>query len=202
MVWYYTGDGGPATNAGISSAIGLAIDQQENLIFTDSGNYYIRRVDAQTGIITTIVVVGSVLTGRTAEGAPATTIQMHPEFIYLDLHGSICYSNLGTQIRKIDYYRPGLTVSGSRCGSPVAVQEERTGSDIVLYPNQSQNELAINVQATITAVTICNAISQVVYRKEYHTDNAQIGAGQLQAGMYTVKVTGDGWKVVRKLVKE
>ena len=49
-----SGDGGPATAAGISSPIGAAVDYAGNVFISEYGNDRIRRVDASTGIITTI----------------------------------------------------------------------------------------------------------------------------------------------------
>jgi uncharacterized protein (TIGR03437 family) len=51
------GDGGPATNALIAPA-GVAIDGSGNLYIADYGNARIRRVDATTGVITTVAGTG------------------------------------------------------------------------------------------------------------------------------------------------
>ncbi|MDQ6946477.1 MAG: hypothetical protein M3256_09425, partial [Actinomycetota bacterium] len=50
----FTGDGGPATNAAVGCADDVVVDAAGNLFIADSGNSRIRRVDARTGIITTI----------------------------------------------------------------------------------------------------------------------------------------------------
>ncbi len=42
----YSGDGGPATSAAISSPTGLALDFQGNVYFADSGNHRIRKINA------------------------------------------------------------------------------------------------------------------------------------------------------------
>ena len=49
-----TGDGGPATAATISNPTGLALDPAGNLFFSDSGNNTVRRIDAFTGLISTV----------------------------------------------------------------------------------------------------------------------------------------------------
>lgn len=53
----YSGDGGPATQATISQPGGLVMDGAGNIVFADSGNDIIRRIDATSGIITTIAGV-------------------------------------------------------------------------------------------------------------------------------------------------
>ena len=54
----FSGDGGPATSAQLNIPHGMAADSQGNLYIVDASRR-VRRVDAQTGIITTIAgVVG------------------------------------------------------------------------------------------------------------------------------------------------
>src|SRR5262245_57418215 len=48
------GDGGPATSARLMAPGALAVDATGNLFIPDLGNHRIRRVDAATGIITTV----------------------------------------------------------------------------------------------------------------------------------------------------
>lgn len=49
----YSGDGGPATAARIGP-VDLAVDSEGNLFIAEFGNNRIRRIDANTGIITTV----------------------------------------------------------------------------------------------------------------------------------------------------
>ncbi|HLX64274.1 MAG TPA: hypothetical protein VKX17_23580 [Planctomycetota bacterium] len=68
----FGGDGGPASAALLNPVCpfsGLAIDQANNGYFADTGNNRIRRIDAKTGIITT--VAGNGHGGTVIEGAPA-----------------------------------------------------------------------------------------------------------------------------------
>jgi sugar lactone lactonase YvrE len=51
----YGGDGGPATEAQLTQPWDVALDGQGNLFIADTNNNRIRRVDAATGIITTVV---------------------------------------------------------------------------------------------------------------------------------------------------
>jgi len=50
-----TGDGGPARQARLDAPGQMAVDPAGNLFIADTGNKRIRRVDAMTGIITTVV---------------------------------------------------------------------------------------------------------------------------------------------------
>ena len=64
------GDGGPASAAHIDGPKGIVFDANWNLLIADSGNAKIRRVDAATGVITTIAGTGS--SGLSGDGGPAT----------------------------------------------------------------------------------------------------------------------------------
>jgi sugar lactone lactonase YvrE len=68
----FGGDGGPAAAALLNPVCpysGLAIDAANNIYFADSSNFRIRRIDATTGVITTIAGTGK--EGTVAEGMPA-----------------------------------------------------------------------------------------------------------------------------------
>ena len=55
----FDGDGGPATAALLHTPIELAFDSAENLYLVDQGNRRVRRVDAVTGLISTIAGGGA-----------------------------------------------------------------------------------------------------------------------------------------------
>src|SRR6185437_9218868 len=68
----FSGDGGRAGNAEISTSIGqIAFDVAGNMYFTDSGNQRVRRIDASTGIIRTIA--GNGTAGYTDDNGQATS---------------------------------------------------------------------------------------------------------------------------------
>jgi streptogramin lyase len=55
----YAGDGGAAAKAELSMPQGVAVDAAGNIFVADTQNYRIRRVDAQTGTITTYAGAGT-----------------------------------------------------------------------------------------------------------------------------------------------
>ena len=50
----YSGDGGPASSAELTVPLGLAVDPAGNVYIEDSGNDLLRKLDAGTGIISTV----------------------------------------------------------------------------------------------------------------------------------------------------
>ncbi|HMG53086.1 MAG TPA: hypothetical protein VK601_06385, partial [Kofleriaceae bacterium] len=71
----FAGDGGPASAALFRQPSRLALDEQENIFILDQQNQRIRRIDAQTQIITT--VAGNGMKGFAGDGGPATAAQLN-----------------------------------------------------------------------------------------------------------------------------
>jgi hypothetical protein len=78
----YSGDGGPASSASLNSPQRIAVDSVGNLYVADTGNNVVRRIDAGTGVITT--VAGDGTPGSDGNGTLATTAQIdHPRGLAL-----------------------------------------------------------------------------------------------------------------------
>src|SRR3989442_6418682 len=54
----FSGDGGPATNAGLNYPNGVAVDSLQNLYIADTANNRVRKVDT-AGVITTVAGNGT-----------------------------------------------------------------------------------------------------------------------------------------------
>lgn len=65
----YSGDGGPATRAALNEPYGVVLDRAGNLYIADRLNRRVRRVDAATGIITTVAGTGEA--AYSGDGGPA-----------------------------------------------------------------------------------------------------------------------------------
>ncbi len=84
----YGGDGGPAVDAQLNFPRDVDMDGEGNLYIADTSNHRIRRVDAATGIITT--VAGNGVPGDGGEGGLATAGQLNfPYDVWVTFAGNL-----------------------------------------------------------------------------------------------------------------
>ena len=99
----YGGDGGPATSAQLGLMQGpITKDAAGNIYIPDMNNQRIRKIDAVTGIITTIAGTGT--PGYNGDAIAATSAKLnYPSCVLLDATGNIYIGEYsGYRIRKID----------------------------------------------------------------------------------------------------
>jgi sugar lactone lactonase YvrE len=98
----YSGDGGPATKAELNEPYEVRFDEAGNMYFVEMRNHLIRRVDRQTGKISTIAGTGKA--GYAGDGGPATKAQFSsPHSIAFDEAGNLYVADIGNhRVRKID----------------------------------------------------------------------------------------------------
>jgi len=88
------GDGGPATAARLQGPGGAALDATGNLYFADTSNHRVRRVDAASGIITTVAGNGS--QGFSGDGGPATAARLRfPRGVAVAANGDVYIADTG-----------------------------------------------------------------------------------------------------------
>lgn len=97
----YNGDNIAAVNATLSSPLGVAVDSSGNLYISDSKNARIRKVMADTGIITTLAGNGTL--GYSGDGAPTGSAQLNnPTGIAVDASGIVYFADSGNaRVRKV-----------------------------------------------------------------------------------------------------
>ena len=98
----YSGDGGLAVDAELSGCHDLIIDNNGDILFSDLNNGVYRKIDSETGIITTFA--GSGVVGRNGEGGVAVNAEMDCHCgLAVSPEGDIYISSEWTNnIRKID----------------------------------------------------------------------------------------------------
>ncbi len=126
----YSGDGGPATKANLNEPYEVRFDRAGNMYFVEMQNHIIRRVDARTGVIST--VAGNGQPGFGGDGGPAIKASFRrPHSIALDNDGNLYVADIGNhRIRRIHLRsnrietiagngEKQLPVAGSAAGKPM-----------------------------------------------------------------------------------
>jgi sugar lactone lactonase YvrE len=96
----YGGDGGQATKARLRKANRITLDSAGNIYFADGDYNRIRRVEAATGIITTVAGTGSLI--DSGDGGPGVRAGVaRPTGIMVDDVGNLYFSSSWSRIRKL-----------------------------------------------------------------------------------------------------
>jgi len=105
---FYSGDGGPATNASLNGPTGVTFDSSGNLYICDRWNNRVRKVDSN-GIISTVAGGGS-----GTDGGAATNARLaYPTRSAFDAFGNLFIADQGySRIRKVDKNGIITTVAG------------------------------------------------------------------------------------------
>lgn len=162
----FSGDGGPAASAGINHTNEIILDKAGNFYFSDTGNSRIRRVDAVSGVVTT--VAGTGLYGYSGDGGVATSAEIaQPRGLAFDAAGNLYFADYGDSVvRKIDagtgiistvagVYTPGNIfgfsgdggpATAAQLGGPVGIAIDAAGD---LYIADAGNERIRKVTAAI-----------------------------------------------------
>ncbi len=108
----FSGDGGPATSASLSSPRCVAVDGDGNLYVADRGNHRVRKVDPG-GTITT--VAGNGIYGFSGDDGPATEASLgYPSGVAIDGDGNLLIADkMNHRIRKVDISGTITTVAGN-----------------------------------------------------------------------------------------
>jgi trimeric autotransporter adhesin len=98
----FSGDNGPATSAKLSDPEGVALDASGNLYIADATNWRVRKVDASTGIITT--VAGNGVQGSSGDNGAATSAELnHLMGVSVDASGNLYIADTGNmRVRMVD----------------------------------------------------------------------------------------------------
>ncbi|HEY2394600.1 MAG TPA: hypothetical protein VGH81_01295 [Rudaea sp.] len=142
----YSGDGGPATKAALSSPYGVAVDAANNIYIADTGNHCIRRISA--GIITTFAGKCT-QPGFAGDGGAATDALLnHPRGIAVGADGSVYVADTdNNRVRKIAANGSISTIAGN--GSQPTASDTRSINPAFtgnwFDPNQSGQGLMLEV---------------------------------------------------------
>ncbi|MFO0893009.1 MAG: hypothetical protein U0790_28220 [Isosphaeraceae bacterium] len=98
----FAGDGGPASRAKLDQPFDVAFDAKGDAYFSDTFNHRIRKIDHETGKIST--VAGSGGPGFTGDGGLAIEARMNePYGVVVDRQGNLYFADrLNRRVRRID----------------------------------------------------------------------------------------------------
>ncbi len=133
----YSGDYGPCGEAGLYLPLDVVCDSQNNLYVCDSGSNRIRKIDAKTGIITTVVGTGQ--WGFNGDG-PALEVNLtYPAAIAFDSQD--CLYIADTQAHRIRKYDPQTELVTTIAGCWTKEDDER------ISPLTAQNLIVLSGDA-------------------------------------------------------
>ena len=117
----YSGDGGPAIQATFNQPYSLQVDTNGDVYVVDRLNYVIRKVEAATGMVTTVAGAGEA--GYGGDGGPAIRAQFRePNDCFLDGRGGLLITDIQDQrVRRLDL-ESGIITTFAGNGA-----KERTG---------------------------------------------------------------------------
>jgi sugar lactone lactonase YvrE len=140
----YSGDGSLALEARLNNPFDLAFAPDRSLVFSDTFNHCIRRIDAASGVISTICGTGA--KGFSGDGDLAVHAQLNqPYGVAIDRSGRVFFADrLNRRVRVIDAAGIVSTLAGdgsgvySGDGGPGARAGLVEPNGLALSPDQSQ----------------------------------------------------------------
>ena len=110
----YGGDGGPALAASFSKPHEIRFDRNGHLFVVERDAHVVRRVDAQTGLVSTVAGTGEA--GFSGDGGPAVEARLRqPHSIAFVANGDLLICDIGNQrVRRVDVRSGSIsTLSGT-----------------------------------------------------------------------------------------
>lgn len=140
----YSGDGSKARDARLNNPFDLAFAADGSLLFSDTFNHCIRRVDAASGLISTICGIGEA--GDAGDGGPAVQARLNqPYGVVIDRSGRVFFADrLNRRVRVIDTDGLISTLAGdgssqsSGDGGPAPRAGLAEPNGLAVSPDQSQ----------------------------------------------------------------
>jgi DNA-binding beta-propeller fold protein YncE len=169
----YSGDDGPAVRAALNEPKGTAVDAQGHVLIADSENHVIRRIDRETGIISTVAGVAGGARGPAAvhqDSAAQLSIEEDPLADMgqaatqkyrqqADLSGTVRYLINGEAVKR-RFSGDGGPAIEACLNFPTAVAVDRQGH---LYIADTMNHRVRRVEAGTGTIATIAGIGQPRY---------------------------------------
>jgi hypothetical protein len=199
--YIYQGDGVPATSAPIFLPSGIVVDGAGNLYLSDTLNQRVRRVDAKTGLISTVAGTGSV--GFSGDGGQGTSAMLsNPAGLAMDGVGALYIADSGNHaVRRLDlvtgiittvagvlgqqgYLGDGGAATSAKLNTPEGVCFDLGGNMII---SDTQNNVVRKVNASTGNISTIAGTGAA----GYNGDNQQATTALLNTP-WSVAVGQDG----------
>jgi sugar lactone lactonase YvrE len=184
----YSGDGGAATNASISTAK-FAVDTSGNLYLGEETSKRVRKVNTEGGIST---IAGCGVTGFDGEGISALLAKMSYAIgVAIHPDGEVYFADKGnSRVRRITYDWVGVQ------------NEPIISEDLHVFPNPARSNVSLQVITTDKAarITVKNATGAVVYEQLIPANKPVTIAAPWPAGVYMVTAATESKTITRELI--
>ena len=178
-----SGNGIPAIDAETRASSKIRVDKNDNVYVLDG---YVRRINHLNGIIE--IVAGTASSGFSGDGGPALQAQLHnPVSVFADQNGDLLIADqLNYRIRKIT--------------GVVSINDPKSPSDFVLYPNPSNGVVYIASSESVKKVEARNITGQLVAVLKLIDNPTRLDLSNQPSGVYIISVFGDSGVTSKKLV--
>lgn len=170
----YTGDGGLAGAAKLDRPAGLAVDTSGNLYIADADNNVVRKVDATTGIITTVVGNGTPGFGGDLGYVNGCNLRT-PFGLAVAENGDIYIADANNQRIRQTY-------------SPVSVSTVNNQNVISLFPNPADETCFVSNLNSGDVVTVLDATGRTMASYVAKTNHLEMDLNTFTPGIYLVRV--------------
>lgn len=180
----YSGDGGLALDASFSAPHEIRFDAQDNLYIVSRDSHTVRRIDSNSGRVSTVAGTGEA--GFSGDGGPANAAQLRqPHSIAFDAGGDLLICDIGnSRLRRIDI-ATGIISTLSGTGERIATPDSGpiTGTPL-LGPRSIDTDAAGNAYLVLRE-------GNAVFRLELASNRLQRIAGTGERGY-----AGDGGNAI------
>jgi hypothetical protein len=189
----YSGDGGLAINAMLTKPTAICFDKYDNLYFSDENNQRVRKVDAVTGIISTVAGNGD--SSYYGDGGPAVNAALnHPTGICIDDSMNLFVSDwANNRVRKI-----------ALGDQPESVTNTSLSNIFYISPNPAKESITLTSDIAKATISIVNELGQTLMRQDINGGKTQINIQQLEQGRYYIIMEdpATGSRTSKRFVKE
>ncbi|HMG67212.1 MAG TPA: T9SS type A sorting domain-containing protein, partial [Chitinophagaceae bacterium] len=184
-----TGDGGLPIHAQLGQPGDVHFDNQNNIYIPDFSYGVVRKINAMTGVITTIAGDGT--WGYSGDGGPATDAELSCVDLAFDSYGDMIIDDYGTNtIRMV--YNPQLGVSNNNPQDMVKV-----------YPNPATNELNVTGLQENTGYRLLSITGASMQQGILQQGSNTIAMKNFASGIYILEMTNaDGQQNTVRVFKD